>query len=121
MKQKTLITRKSLVLILFISITACSIKLAAPEQSDVDRVIAKYPGYNLAQLNEGKALFQETCNRCHPLKNPKSRDETKWNNIVPVMVKKLNTKEGKEVIDSDQQEKILRYLVTMSSASAPAK
>ncbi|HET7003222.1 MAG TPA: hypothetical protein VFI33_17990 [Puia sp.] len=121
MKQKARITRKSLVLILFMSITACSIKLAAPEQSDVDRVIAKYPGYDLAQLNEGKALFQQTCNRCHPLKNPKSRDETKWNHIVPVMIKRLNTKEGKEVIDSDQQEKILRYLVTMSSASVPEK
>lgn len=37
------------------------------------------------------------------------------------MVKKLNKKQDKEVIDSDQQEKILRYLVTMSSASVPTK
>jgi cytochrome c5 len=121
MKPKTRITRKSLFLIFFIPITACSIKLAAPEQSDVDRVITKYPGYNLAQLDEGKALFQQTCNRCHQLKNPKSRDETKWNHIVPVMIKKLNAKEGREVIDSDQQEKILRYLVTMSSTSVTVK
>jgi hypothetical protein len=110
--------RKSLVVLCILTLTACSVKLAAPEQSDVDRVIAKYPGYNLADLREGKALFQQTCDRCHQLKNPRSRDESKWNEIVPIMIKKLNTKEGKEVIDGNQQEKILRYLVTMSSAPA---
>lgn len=112
---------KSLVLFFLIALTACSVKLAAPEQSDVDRVIAKYPGYDLAELNEGKALFQETCNRCHPLKNPRSRDENKWNEIVPIMIKRLNKKKGKEVIDGNQQEKILRYLVTMSSSQTAAR
>ncbi|MDP9042331.1 MAG: hypothetical protein M3N30_10150 [Bacteroidota bacterium] len=117
MKRKIHLTKKSIVLIFILSISACSVKLAAPMQSDVDRVTVKYPDYTLAQLNEGKALFQQTCNRCHALKNPKSRDETKWNEIVPIMVKKLNKKQGREEIDNAQEEKILRYLVTMSSST----
>jgi cytochrome c5 len=113
--------KKSLVVFFYVALTACSVKLAAPEQSDVDRVIAKYPDYDLTELKEGKALFQETCNRCHQLKNPRSKDESKWNEIVPIMIKKLNKKKGKEVIDGNQQEKILRYLVTMSSAPIAVK
>src|SRR5664279_5768116 len=91
-------------------------KLASSQQSDADRGAAKYPGYTLADLNNGRDLFQQNCNRCHHLKDPQSRNEAKWNKIVPVMVKKLNKKEGKIVIDDQQQESILRYLVTMSSA-----
>jgi hypothetical protein len=113
--------KKPFILILLTVFTACSVKLIAPVQSDVDRVSSKYPGYNLAELNEGKALFQQTCNRCHRLKNPVSRDEDKWKEIVPKMIKKLNKKEGKEVIDEKQQESILRYLVTMSSAPKTTK
>ena len=108
--------KKTLVIFCFALLTACSVKLATPQQSDVDRVATKFPGYNLADLNEGKSLFESTCNRCHRLKNPRSRDESKWNEIVPQMVGKLNKKEGREVIDQKQKESILRYLVTMSSA-----
>ncbi|HTB25594.1 MAG TPA: hypothetical protein VK711_09485 [Puia sp.] len=109
---------KKTLFILFISVLAAcgTVKLAAPQQSDIDRVSTKYPGYTLAELNDGKALFQQTCDRCHKLKNPTSRDETKWDAIVPKMIKKLNNKEGKTVIDEKQQESILKYLVTMSSA-----
>lgn len=109
---------KKTLFILFVSISAAcgTVKLAAPQQSDIDRVSTKYPGYNLAELNDGKALFQQTCDRCHKLKNPTSRDEAKWNQIVPKMIGKLNKKEGKTVIDEKQQESILKYLVTMSSA-----
>jgi hypothetical protein len=93
--------------------SACSAKLIAPAQSDVDRVSGKYPGYSLAELNADKALYQSTCSRCHGLKNPRSRSEEKWNEIVPVMIGRLTKKEGKEVIDAKQQAAILRYLVTM--------
>ncbi|HEX4850777.1 MAG TPA: hypothetical protein VFV08_08230 [Puia sp.] len=109
--------KKSLVVLLCIALfAACSVKLATPQQTDIDRVATKYPGYSLADLNEGKSLFESTCNRCHRLKNPTSRNEAKWNEIVPKMIGKLNKKEGKVVIDDKQQESIRKYLVTMSSA-----
>lgn len=102
-------------------LTACTVKLMVPAQPDVDRVSAKYPGYSLADLNSGKALFETTCSRCHRLKNPTSRNEEKWDKIVPKMIAKLNKKAGKEVIDAGQQESILKYLVTMSTAPKPSK
>jgi cytochrome c2 len=108
--------KKTLCILLIPIFAACSFKLATPAQSDVDRVAGKYPGYTLADLNQGEALFQTTCNRCHKLKNPTSRNEKKWNSIVPKMIGKLNKKQGKVVIDDKQQELILRYLVTMNSA-----
>ena len=113
--------KKSFYLFLIIAFTACSVKLIPPSQSDVDRVSAKYPGYTLAELNDGKSLFEQTCNKCHRLKNPSSRNEDKWKKIVPKMIAKLNKKEGEEVIDDKQQESILRYLITMSSAAKPSK
>jgi len=115
----TTIMKKLFYLFLITAATACSVKLIAPAQSDIDRVHDKYPGYSLSELNEGKALFEQTCNRCHRLKNPASRDEDGWKKIVPVMIKRLDKKEGKQVIDDRQQESILRYLITMSSAPKP--
>ncbi len=96
---------------------ACSVKLMAPAQSDVDRVSGKYPGYSLADLNADKALYESTCSRCHRLKNPRSKSEPKWDRIVPKMIARLNKKEGKEIIDAKQQASILRYLVTMGPAA----
>jgi nitrate/TMAO reductase-like tetraheme cytochrome c subunit len=108
--------KKLFILFLMTIAAACTVRLIPPTQSDVDRVSAKYPGYSLTELNEGKALFVQTCNRCHRLKNPTSRNEIKWAEIVPTMIKKLNKKEGKVVIDDKQQESILRYIITMNSA-----
>ena len=105
--------RMVFVLFLIITFTACSVKLAVHAQSDVDRVSGKYPGYSLAELNADKTLYETTCSRCHRLKNPTSRSETKWERIVPRMITRLNKKEGKEVIDAKQQESILKYLITM--------
>jgi len=109
---------KKLFSILFILLgSACSFKLIQPTQSDVDRVSTKFPGYSLAELNEGKSLFEHTCNKCHHLKNPASRTEARWNKIVPKMLAKLNKREGKQMLDEKQQETLLRYLVTMSKGS----
>ena len=106
----------TMVILLLTALTACSVQLAVPAQSDVDRMSTKYPGYTLAELNGGKTLFQHTCNRCHKLKNPMSRNEKKWDKIVPKMIGKLNKKEGRVVIDEKQQDSILRYIITMNSA-----
>jgi hypothetical protein len=111
--------KKSCILLSVILLSACSAKLIAPAQSDVDRVSTKYPGYTLGDLNAGKDLYQHTCNRCHFLHNPHSRTEAKWEEIVPTMINRLNRREGKEAIDSHQQDLILRYLVTMSAPPKP--
>jgi len=85
---------------------------SAPTQEDVNRVASKFPGYTLTELNEGKALYETHCGQCHALFPPTKESEAEWQRIVPVMAKKINSKGM--VLTSEKQDKILRYLITMS-------
>ena len=100
---------------LIVFLSAClPVKLIPPTQFDADRMQEKFPGYTLSELNRGKGLFEQNCTKCHGLKNPASKSEEQWNKIVPKMVNRLNKKE-KMLLPSDQQEAILRFLITMGS------
>lgn len=98
-----------------------SVQLITPSQADVERVQTKYPDYSLTQLNRGKQLYENNCGACHGLKDPASRSEEKWKKIVPEMVGKVNKKTT--VLNQQDQEDILKYVITMSSAapSSPTK
>ncbi len=99
--------------LLFLVSCASTKMVITPTNADVDRIAAKYPGYTLQQLDQGKTLFTTHCGNCHGLKNPASKSEEQWQKIVPRMAAKVN-KKG-EVLNADGQELILRYLVTMGS------
>lgn len=92
-----------------------SVQLITPSQADVDRVQTKYPNYSLTQLNRGKQLYENNCGACHGLKDPASRSEEKWKKIVPEMVGKVNKKTA--VLNQQDQDDILKYVITMSSAA----
>jgi len=98
-----------------IFLAACSAKLVTPMQEDADRVKPKYPDITLTELTEGKALFEQYCGTCHGYKKPRSRSEEEWKNIVPKMVRKVNKKQP-DAIDSAEQKKILKYVITMKDA-----
>lgn len=105
--------KKKLTFCAALFLTACvSAKLAGPAQSDVERVKDKFPGYTLAQLKEGQNLYENNCNLCHGLKDPKAHSEVEWQEIVPRMAMKVNKKDGHHLSESDQTL-ILRYVVTM--------
>lgn len=87
--------------------------VSGPTQADVDRVQTKFPGLTLTDLNEGKKLYENNCNLCHGLKKLNSQTEAGWRKEVPPMVKKANNKNG-GVLDAVAEEKILRYVITMS-------
>jgi cytochrome c5 len=96
-------------------IASCTMsKSATPSQANVDAVADKFPGYTLADLTKGKQLYEENCQTCHKLSDPKSETENEWNHIVPEMVQKTNYKAGKDVLDAEDEKLILRYLITMS-------
>lgn len=108
--------KKALILSIVVVLVACkAAKVSAPGQSDVDRVKDKYPDYTLADLNEGKKLYEMNCGSCHALKAPNSETEEEWIKIVPAMTQKVNRKGV--VLDEQAEEQILRYVITMSSAS----
>jgi len=105
-----------IIFILSAFIFACgTVKLSIPVQADVDRGTAKFPGLTIEDLYKGKLIYEQACVKCHAMKNPTSRSEDKWRKIVPKMVLKANKKAGKELIDSNNREVLLKYLVTMSS------
>ena len=97
-----------------------SAKLLTPTQTDVDRVASKYPSYTLTELNQGKSLYEAKCGNCHGLKSPSSRTEAQWKVIVPRMSIKVNKKTSNS-LDAESQEKILKYLTTMSEVKAISK
>jgi cytochrome c5 len=96
-------------------IASCTMsKSAAPSQANVDAVADKFPGYTLADLMKGKDLYESNCQTCHKLAKPNSESESAWNHIVPEMVQKTNRRAGKDVLDAEGENLILRYLITMS-------
>ncbi len=108
--------KKSLKVLVVISVLlSCSASktvLLPVSQNEVDLVKSKYPDYTLNNLQEGKTLYEQKCSTCHGLKKVTSHDEEQWNEIVPWMTKKANKK--KPQITTEQEDLILKYLVTMS-------
>lgn len=105
--------RKLSAIVASVAFAGCfAAKKSTPQPTDVERGAAKFPGYTMAQLNEGKVLYESNCGTCHALKKPSLLSEYDWRNIVPAMVEKVN-KNGK-VLDGNAEQLILRYVVTMS-------
>jgi len=101
--------KKSIVIASFLFLTACSAKLVAPTQADADRVEQRMPNTTLADLQEGKTLFETKCTQCHGLKKPASKTESEWQQIIPIMAKRAE-KEHKQLITGHDQEQIMKYL-----------
>lgn len=89
-------------------------KIINPTQADAERMRSKFPEYTLADINEGKKLYEANCGNCHGLKDPTKKTADKWEHEVPKMAAKINKKEVK--LTDAQQELILKYLVTFSKA-----
>jgi len=107
--------KKTIFILSVIFLTSCA-KVLTPKQSDVQVGTAKFPGLTLAQLDEGRTLFKHRCTQCHLAKNPTSRDEEEWRDIVPKMAAKAEKKTHKKKIPPADQELILKYLITMSDS-----
>src|SRR6478736_6985599 len=101
--------KKSFLALASLLILSCAVKLATPTQTDVDRVQSKFPNYTLAELNQGKAMYEQHCAECHNLKNPTKFSENEWRRLVPEMVEKTNKKHP-NAIDAQTQDLILKYV-----------
>lgn len=96
-------------------LAACSTnKTVELSQNEINKVIALYPNYILAALNQGKALCSENCTLCHKLRNPTSETSEKWKVIVRNMTEMANEKAV--AINPKQEDLILKYLVTISTS-----
>ena len=106
--------------IVIVGLVACkAVVLSTPSQADIDRVKDSFPDYALADLQAGKKLYEVKCNGCHNLKNPRKESEEEWKIIVPRMTEKALTRDIK--ISTEEQRKILKYLIIMSSEPKKSK
>lgn len=80
------------------------------EALNLDKAIAKFPGYTSEEYHSGKKLYEAKCNTCHALKDPTKFNEEGLMKTVPKMVQMAN--ESKEAaLSRDDQQSILRYMV----------
>lgn len=105
--------KKTSIILATIVLSACgSVKLITPTQADVDRMSDTYPEYTLAELTQGKSLYEQKCDRCHGLKDPAGYTREQWHQITPKMVEKANKRQ--QTISSEEGALIEKYLITMS-------
>jgi cytochrome c5 len=76
-------------------LNACSPKVAKPVAGPAEPAKPEVH-YSEAQLAEGKTLFTASCGRCHKLFEPVSKSVSKWESVLPRMIKraKLSEEEG---------------------------
>ncbi len=103
---------KKLIIFLAVLLPSCAAKLMPPAESDLARVAAKYPGVTLANLQDGKRLYETKCTQCHGAKKPSSQTVEGWQKIVPGMAEEAK-KKGKQEITAGDQDLILKYLIAM--------
>lgn len=87
---------------------------AVTTQADVDRAKAKFPGLTLAKLESGRMSYEADCQTCHALKDPNDFSEDHISTIVPIMAKKANDKAGRTVVDLEEQDLIMKYMIAIS-------
>lgn len=102
--------KKIIYIYVILLLSACSATILTPAQGDADRGAQKFPGLTLAELNQGKTLYEASCGKCHGLKKPNALDEAGWRKIVPPMAQKAK-------IDAEAERLVLQYVVTMSEAT----
>jgi uncharacterized membrane protein len=108
--------KKSSVILASIFLASCAAtKIITPTDTDAKRGAEKYPGYNLAELNNDKKVYEQKCASCHRLKSPTARSAEKWPKVVTDMAGKAGKNADKAISQADQTA-ITRYLITMSSA-----
>lgn len=100
MKQVTYI-----LLGLSISLYACTSKKATTStKSPADVVAEVKKNYTADQMEEGKTLWQSSCQKCHKLYEADSRTVAKWESVLPRMSKRAK-------LSDDNAGKVRAYLI----------
>jgi mono/diheme cytochrome c family protein len=60
--------------------------------------------YTLAEMEEGKVIFEGNCGKCHTLYTPETRGVASWEKILPPMSRKAE-------LTNDQAGKVRAYVL----------
>ena len=80
------------------------------EKTDDEKIAELKKNYTEAQMEEGKAIFQEHCNKCHGYHEPETRTLGKWEHVLPRMINKAK-------LNEEQGGKITAYVYTHAKTS----
>ncbi len=72
--------------------------------ASLDEAPLKYPGMTAQELEEGRALFLQSCEGCHSYPDTAHYPEAKWPSIMAKMGPKSE-------LTAEQAEKVLRFVV----------
>jgi Dihaem cytochrome c. len=100
---------KKIITLIFLSTTVvftqCTPKKAATAgMSDAEKVADVKKNFTEAQMQEGKTIWQGSCDKCHKLYEPESRSIDKWERVLPRMTNRAK-------LDDAQGAKVRAYLI----------
>lgn len=72
-------------------LAACSPKVRKPVAAADTPAPAVH--YTAAQLEEGRTIYTNNCGKCHKLFQPAQKSLSKWENVLPRMIKKAKLSE----------------------------
>lgn len=99
--------KKSLLFLMSLGLFASSCttkKATTSEKSPADIVAEVKKNYTEADMNAGKILWGENCNKCHKLHDGPEFTVSKWENVLPRMSKRAK-------LSDDQAGKVRAYLL----------
>ena len=86
---------------------ACAGLLPEPRVEDLARSNTSYPGLQLLDLRQGRALYMKNCAGCHALHAPSQLDSFQWERIMSKMQLKAK-------INDSTKDSIMKYLLTFA-------
>jgi cytochrome c5 len=78
-----------IIVLINLTLTQC-ISKNATSRRDSDVISEVKRNYTQVQLDQGKSIWQKSCNQCHDLYAPETMTLKKWKHILPEMVGKAN-------------------------------
>lgn len=96
--------------ILFVQCAPKTTTKATPKMTDEEIVASVKKQYTEAQLDEGKALYQSSCKKCHSLFAAESRSIAKWERVLPRMSKRAK-------LEAADAGKVRAYLIANAKHS----
>jgi mono/diheme cytochrome c family protein len=89
------------------AVSACGGGLPEPNAVDAERAGARWPSVKVADLAQGRDLYQGRCASCHQLYEPHAFSPEKWEIELHEMSARARLSEPQELL-------ILQYLVSVS-------
>jgi len=103
--MKKVLTLLALVTVSFLLVRCGSSKPVAKAEATPGEMVAEVKkNYTAAQMEQGKVLWQSSCDKCHKLYTPESRSVSKWNSVLPRMTKRAK-------LDDSQAGMVRAYLI----------